>query len=79
GLALLWACTEPPPPSLDARDRQLLDSLFKQHIDSLRPIVDSLCEHWFDSLLPLTTDSILQVRLEERNRQLQRVRELLEQ
>ncbi|MAT53229.1 MAG: hypothetical protein CMN32_02030 [Saprospirales bacterium] len=71
---LAAACTEPPPPTLNYKERLLVDSLYNQGVDSLRPILDSLCTLHFDSLVQASVDSMMQERLEEIERYLQRIK-----
>jgi len=79
-IAVFWlsaglaACTEPPPPTLNYKERLLVDSLYNQGVDSLRPILDSLCTLHFDSLVQASVDSMMQERLEEIERYLQRIK-----
>jgi hypothetical protein len=68
------SCTEDPPPTLLYRDREIMDSLFKVQVDSLRPHLDSLCEARFDSAVQHKVDSMMEEREAERERYLERVR-----
>lgn len=70
----LPACTEPPPPTLSYPQRLLVDSLYNFGVDSLRPLLDSLCTAQFDSLVQRNADSMMQERLEEIERYLERIR-----
>ncbi|MBI1224512.1 MAG: hypothetical protein GC192_04685 [Bacteroidetes bacterium] len=74
-LALIAACTEPPPPTLAYKDRELVDSLYRHQVDSLKPIFDSLCSARFDSAVQFKTDSMLKVRTEEIRKALERLRQ----
>jgi hypothetical protein len=75
-LALLCvACTEEPPPTLNYKDRQLVDSLFKLQVDSLRPRYDSICNAQFDSLVKHHTDSMMDARMKEIEKYLQRIKQ----
>jgi hypothetical protein len=77
-LSFLFAvgCTEPPVPSLNSKDRRYIDSLYKDSIQVLRPIIDSLCELNFDDRVNAAVDSMMTIRLEEIRKQLARIREL---
>ena len=74
-LFTLNACTDPPPPSLNAKDRELIDSLFRLEIKVLKPELDSLCDATFDQRVQVAVDSMLIVRRAEIERQLQRIRQ----
>ena len=67
-------CTEPVPPSLNGKDRRLLDSLYRDTANAQRILLDSLCDLQYDALVPRVTDSILDKRLRERKRQLDRLK-----
>jgi hypothetical protein len=70
----LPACTEDPPPALSYRDRELIDSLFRLQADTLRPIYDSLCIARMDSMVNRNVDSIMQERLAEIEKYLERIK-----
>lgn len=72
--ATLMACTEPPPPTLNYKERLLVDSLYNSGVDSLRPILDSLCNLHFDSLVQTSVDSMMEERLAEIERYLRRIK-----
>jgi hypothetical protein len=74
-VAYCTACTEPPPPTLAYKDRELVDSLFRLSVDSLKPFYDSLCTARFDSAVQFKTDSMLKVRTNEVQQALQRLRQ----
>ena len=67
-------CTEAPPPSLNYKDREVVDSLFRIRADTLRPIYDSLCNARLDSIVQRNADSILQERRNEIERYLERIK-----
>lgn len=52
--------------TMDERER--LDQLIVAHMDSLRPVLDSLCEASFEDRIAIATDSIVQRLLEEEAR-----------
>lgn len=70
---LLTNCTEPPPPTLMSADRKIVDSLYRDSINTLKIEIDSLCELNFDNNVALTVDSIMQERLEEIRKQMRRI------
>ena len=74
-LAMLAACTDPPPPTLAYKDRELVDSLFRMKVDSLKPLYDSRCAANFDSAVQFKTDSMLKVRTAEIQQALERLRQ----
>lgn len=69
----MHSCTEPPPPTLNAKDRDLVDSLYRDSINIMRPILDSLCDLNFDAAVNAKVDSIMQKRLEEIRKQMERI------
>ena len=73
GLANL-GCTEAPVPTLSYKERELVDSLFRLKVDSLRPLYDSLCTAHYDSALKFKVDSMMKVRREETQKYLDRLR-----
>ena len=70
----LIACTPDPPPTLNHKDRQLVDSLFRKEVDSLKPIIDSLCDMRYDSVVQHTVDSIMKERQSEIDKYLERLK-----
>lgn len=73
GLLFLASCTEPPPPSLSSQDRKIADSLYRDSINYLKPVMDSLCDLNFDKNVQATVDSIMAERLEEIRKQMERI------
>lgn len=67
------SCTEPPPPSLGSADRKIVDSLYRDSINTLKIEIDSLCQMTFDANVQATVDSIMQERLEEIKKQMKRI------
>ncbi len=67
-IALLASC-EPPeeaPIRLTSRERIRIDTLATRQIDSMRPIMDSICEASKAEFLQRSVDSLVRVRrLEE--------------
>ena len=68
------ACTPDPPPTLNYKDRQIVDSLFRLQVDSLKPLFDSLCDVRFDSAVQRAVDSIIDERQSEKDKYLERLR-----
>jgi hypothetical protein len=50
---------------LTMEEREQLDKRVSAHMDSLRPVLDSLCTTSFADRVAIMTDSIVQRRLEE--------------
>ncbi len=67
-VCLLMSC-EPPeeaPIRLTSRERIQIDTLANLQIDSLRPVMDSICEAAKPAFLKRSVDSLVQMRrLEE--------------
>lgn len=72
---MLAACTEPPPPTLAYKDREMVDSLYRHQVDSLKPIFEKRCAARFDSAVQFKTDSMLKVRTAEIQKALERLRQ----
>lgn len=51
---------------MDKEARDVIDSISTERINVLRPELDSLCDIWFDSLVTVAMDSIMEVRQMER-------------
>ncbi|TAK33266.1 MAG: hypothetical protein EPO28_17280 [Saprospiraceae bacterium] len=68
------ACTEDPPPTLSYQDRGLVDSLYRLQVDTLNPVMDSLCKARFDSAVHHNVDSMMAVRLSEIEEYLERIK-----
>jgi hypothetical protein len=49
-------------------ERERLDNMTVAYMDSLRPVLDSLCEVSFEDRVAVATDSIVQRLLEEEAR-----------
>ena len=70
-LLFLTACTadsEEVNIRLTMDERERLDNLVIAHMDSMRPILDSLCKANFEDRVAVATDSIVQRLLEEETR-----------
>ncbi len=71
-LVVLAACsggeTEPVNIRLTMQEREQIDEMVTTRMDSLRPLLDSLCKATFADRVAVATDSIIQRRLEEEAR-----------
>lgn len=65
GICLLPSCGK-REVQLSRDMRRAIDTLAAREINVLRPQLDSLCAVWFDSLVTEAADSILDVRIIER-------------
>ncbi len=74
-LLLFGSCTEPPIPSLNAKDRSLVDSLYKDTINLLLPQLDSICDLEFDARVAAAVDSMMKKRISEIEAQMRRIRQ----
>ena len=70
----LSACGEDTPLTLSWEEKSLVDSLYKDEIGRIRPQLDSLCDSRFDSLVTFYKDSLWIDRIQEINRQLERIK-----
>ncbi|MCO6477525.1 MAG: hypothetical protein J5I94_12920 [Phaeodactylibacter sp.] len=67
-IALLAAGCERPeeaPIRLTSRERIRIDTLANQRIDSIRGMMDSLCEAQYPEILQRSVDSLVEVRKRE--------------
>jgi hypothetical protein len=78
-ILLAFGCTEPPTPTLNSKERRLVDSLYKDSIQVLRPFLDSLCDLNFDGDVAFAVDSMMEIRLAEIRKQLARISQLKRQ
>ena len=72
--SLLCNCTPDPAPTLNFQERGVVDSLYKLQLDSLKIVLDSLCEVRHDSAVQFKVDSMMQERQSEIDRYLERIR-----
>ncbi|RMG77074.1 MAG: hypothetical protein D6714_20345 [Bacteroidetes bacterium] len=72
----LAGCTEPPEPTLNGKERRLLDSIYRDSVKQLHPVFDSLCELTFDARVASAVDSLMEVRLTEIRKQMERIQRL---
>ncbi len=63
-LFVLYSCNS-EDEKLTNKQLRLIDKLARQEIDSLRPIMDSLCDIRREKEFQTRVDSLLQVRLKE--------------
>ena len=68
-------CTPDPDPTLNYKDREIVDSLFRLRIGNLKPILDSLCDVRYDSAVQFNVDSMMKVRQAEIEKYLERIRQ----
>lgn len=61
------SCKE-PEIQLDRAARRTVDTLFNAQIDSISPVLDSLCLANKEKLIQMTADSILKIRRKEEER-----------
>lgn len=73
-LATAAACGEEAPLTMTWEERSLADSLFQVEVNNLRAEMDSLCNIHFDSLKIHYADSLWTDRIQEIQRQLERIR-----
>jgi hypothetical protein len=71
---LVAGCTEDPEPTLNFREREAVDSLFREETTRLKPVYDSTCTARYDSALAFKVDSMMKVRTEEIQKYLERLR-----
>ncbi|MTB52773.1 hypothetical protein [Lewinella sp. W8] len=66
------SCGGPGNEGLNVRltleEREQVDRMVTAQMDSLRPLIDSICRVTFDDQVALATDSIVQRQLEEEAR-----------
>jgi hypothetical protein len=67
------SCSDKPPEALAWEQEMQVDSIFRAEVLLIRPALDSLCEMHFDSLVSHYKDSLWTRRIEEVQRQLQRI------
>ncbi|HHM21861.1 MAG TPA: hypothetical protein ENJ20_07535 [Bacteroidetes bacterium] len=79
GCLLSVSCTPDPPPTLRFKDRQIVDSLFRKNVDSLKPLLDSLCDLRFDSAVRYAVDSIIREREAEKEAYLKRLKKEMDE
>lgn len=68
------ACGEEAPLTMTWEERSLADSLFQVEVNSLRAEMDSLCNEHFDSMKNYYIDSLWTDRIQEIQKQLERIR-----
>ena len=71
--ALCFAsCGEAPPMDLNPKQKAMIDTLYRRSTKILRPELDSICETLFEKRVKLAVDSILELRLKEKEALLKR-------
>lgn len=67
GVVLLFlnACSEPPPLKLTLQQRDMVDTIYLQKVQTLGPQLDSLCLVNREARLKKAVDSILAIRRSE--------------
>lgn len=61
----LFSCSPPPPPSLNKEQKKIVDSLYRQNLDSVKKEIQLLCEEQHTSIYQHAIDSIQELRKEE--------------
>ncbi len=77
-LLLFWiiGCTPEAPPTINAEDRKLIDSLYLKQVEMRKPELDSLCNLTFDVRVRSIVDSVLAERQEEIDARVQKLNEI---
>ncbi len=70
GLLVVWlsslnSCKDFERP-IDSKTKKLIDTIVAHRVDSMRPLLDSLCLLQYDTIYQLAFDSIMQIRLEQK-------------
>lgn len=73
---ILSGCSPEPPAELTKAERQLADSLVRVEMKTFRKKKDTDCEQLQDSLIPILRDSMMNARIEEIQKQLERIKKL---
>ena len=66
------SCGEPPPMDMNPQQKAMIDTLFRRRTKVLRPELDSICQTLFEQRVALAVDSILKLRLQEKEALLKR-------
>jgi len=68
----LFSCSgcEPQAPRLRSPERKIVDSLYKQRVETLKVELDSICDLSFKERVEYAVDSIMQIRIKERKERL---------
>ncbi len=72
---LFASCTADPPPTLNYKDREMVDSLFRKEVSTMKPILDSLCNMRHDSAVQHKVDSMIKERQSEIDIYLERIKQ----
>lgn len=73
-ILLGFGSCEVETPKITFSERIVADSIYRERIGPLSIQLDSLCSRMQDSLIRVASDSLMQERLEEIARQLNRIR-----
>ncbi|MEL6923246.1 MAG: hypothetical protein AAFO94_04295 [Bacteroidota bacterium] len=68
----LSACVDNTPMQMSPAQKTMVDTLYNRITPKLRPELDSLCDAAFDTRVQLAVDSILALRLREKQQLLRR-------
>lgn len=69
----ILGCTPEPDPILMSDDRKIVDSLYLEQVNLLKPGMDSLCNSNFDARVQRAVDSMLTERQAEIEAQIERL------
>lgn len=75
-IVLFVSCTPEPPQGLTRSERNIADSLVRVEMRTFRKNKETECEKMQDSLIPVLRDSMMKARIEEIQRQLERIKKL---
>ncbi len=72
-LQMFFGCAEDPPPRLTGVHLQQVDTLYRQGIDSIRLVLDSVCAEKQEARLAELVDSLVEVRRSEERKMRERL------
>jgi hypothetical protein len=76
GLMLGTACeSEQAPIRLTSSERVRIDTLVKREVDSLAPLLDSICEAEYEGMVERAVDSIVRLRRAEERKLRERLKQ----
>ena len=61
----MHSCSAPPPPSLNKEQKKIVDSLYRQGLDSIKKEIQLICDKEHTSIYQHAIDSIQNLRKEE--------------
>lgn len=79
GLACSGGADDEVRIQLTAAERDRYQAIASERLDSIRPLLDSLCKATFEDRVAIATDSIVQRRLEEEARLRRRIGQTIPQ